>query len=196
MLCKAAIPVNKIWLTSDHHFGHRNIIYYEQRGFDSVKLMNEFMVYSWNKLVQPDDTVIHMGDFALCDKSTARSIFNSLNGTKYIIIGNHDRGPKGLKDIGFDTAEYWMQGVLLNSRKSLLFIHNIADAKDRIYDHIICGHVHSLWKTLGNAINVGVDIFDYKPVRLYDIIPDIKQDDWLSLKMLVKTRNTPKFRIP
>jgi calcineurin-like phosphoesterase family protein len=34
----------KVWFTSDHHFGHRNIIAYVKRPFENVHDMDEFLV--------------------------------------------------------------------------------------------------------------------------------------------------------
>lgn len=39
---------------------------------------------------------------------------------------------------------------------------------------LLCGHVHEKWKTRGKMINVGVDVWDYKPVALEDLVRLIK----------------------
>ena len=46
-----------IWFTSDHHFGHENIIKYCDRPFNSVGHMNAAMIEAWNGAVAPGDTV-------------------------------------------------------------------------------------------------------------------------------------------
>lgn len=35
---------------------------------------------------------------------------------------------------------------------------------------LLCGHVHEKWKTRGRMINVGVDVWDYKPVSLSTLL--------------------------
>ncbi|MBX3075784.1 hypothetical protein KF707_22435 [Candidatus Obscuribacterales bacterium] len=53
------------WFTSDHHFGHTNIIKYCNRPFNSVAHMNALMEVDWNSIVAPEDTVYYLGDFAM-----------------------------------------------------------------------------------------------------------------------------------
>ena len=84
----------KTFLISDHHFGHENILTFKKndgtllRDFSSVKDMNEFMIYCWNRVVSPEDKVYHLGDF--CFSNRHLSILDSLHGTKVLIKGNHD----------------------------------------------------------------------------------------------------------
>ena len=68
-----------IWFTSDHHFGHANIIKYTERPFNSVGHMNASMIGSWNGVVAPDDTVYYLGDFAMQPHLVAE-ILPQLNG--------------------------------------------------------------------------------------------------------------------
>ena len=78
------------WFTSDHHFGHANIIKYSERPFNSVAHMNAAMVGAWNGVVAVDDTVYYLGDFAM-QPHLVSEILPQLNGTKILIAGNHDR---------------------------------------------------------------------------------------------------------
>lgn len=45
----------KIFFTSDLHFGHKNIIRYDNRPFLSVEEMDAEIVRRWNAKVSPDD---------------------------------------------------------------------------------------------------------------------------------------------
>ena len=81
-----------IWFISDTHFGHANIIRYCNRPFASVQEMDETLVANWNAVVQPDDTVWHLGDFALVKGADVLEQYRSrLNGQINLILGNHDR---------------------------------------------------------------------------------------------------------
>jgi len=53
------------WFTADLHLGHRNIIRYCDRRFESVGVMNRALIARWNEIDDDDDTVRVLGDFAL-----------------------------------------------------------------------------------------------------------------------------------
>lgn len=80
---------SKIFFSSDHYFGHENIIKYCNRPFNSVEKMNEEMINRWNSVVNKKDDVFYLGDFSL-SKEYIKSISQKLNGSKFIIPGNHD----------------------------------------------------------------------------------------------------------
>jgi len=79
------------FFTSDTHFGHANIIRLCKRPFENVKEMNEVLIENWNKVVSDDDTVFHLGDFALGGSNVWKEIIPRLKGYINLIIGNHDR---------------------------------------------------------------------------------------------------------
>ncbi len=79
-----------IFFTSDQHFGDDRIRRYENRPFESVQAMDESLVSAWNNTVAADDRVFVLGDFALYDEEHIAGLCARLNGTKYLIKGNHD----------------------------------------------------------------------------------------------------------
>ena len=83
--------MSKIFFTSDHHFGHSNIIKFCKRPFKDVEEMNEVLIERWNEKINPEDEVYHIGDFAMTkDNELVANILDKLNGTKYLIVGNHE----------------------------------------------------------------------------------------------------------
>lgn len=83
--------LNKIWITSDTHFFHVNILKYNRPQFKDIDEMNEFIIKQWNECVGPEDIVYHLGDFAFgSDLDKIEKLFNRLNGDKRLILGNHD----------------------------------------------------------------------------------------------------------
>ncbi len=82
------------WIASDHHFGHSTLELFEpSRGvaarIDGFENAEEMLIANHNELVEPDDDVLFLGDFALNGKR-AREVLSKLNGNKIIILGNHD----------------------------------------------------------------------------------------------------------
>lgn len=54
----------KYFFTSDFHFGHKNIIRYDNRPFLSVEEMDAEIVRRWNAKVSPDDIVYILATLA------------------------------------------------------------------------------------------------------------------------------------
>ncbi len=80
------------FFTADLHLGHKNIMKYCDRPWETVEEMNAALVERWNSVVGPDDTVWVLGDLTLKQPSVYKDLFLSLNGSnKYLIAGNHDR---------------------------------------------------------------------------------------------------------
>jgi len=87
----------KRFFTSDQHFGHTNILMYEDKTrrnefgnkFLSIDEMDSFIVDQWNATDTEDDLVYCLGDF--CYKmQQMRDVLPFLNGEKILISGNHD----------------------------------------------------------------------------------------------------------
>ncbi len=81
-----------VWVTSDLHFYHKNILKYsaKTRPYSDVSEMNESIQLEWNTNVHPDDTVYILGDVAFSNAQQAAAILCRLNGRKVLIRGNHD----------------------------------------------------------------------------------------------------------
>ena len=56
---------DKLFFTSDPHFGHTNIIKYCNRPYENAKEMNESLIENWNRVVPEDGVVFCLGDFAM-----------------------------------------------------------------------------------------------------------------------------------
>jgi calcineurin-like phosphoesterase family protein/ADP-ribose pyrophosphatase YjhB (NUDIX family) len=106
----------RIWLISDTHFGHGNIIGHCARPFLEANEMDRILVNNWNNTVGPKDTVFCLGDVvwngfpprdaadgaikAWHERALLRTqeFVRRLNGRKVFVIGNHD--PAGLGEEG------------------------------------------------------------------------------------------------
>ena len=78
------------FFTADTHFGHLGAMKKFRRPFQTVREMNQTLITNWNKVVQPKDWVFHLGDFGVWGVLDLAEVFNLLNGTKVLIVGNHD----------------------------------------------------------------------------------------------------------
>lgn len=155
----------ELFVTSDHHIHHANIIKYCNRPFVDVDEMHKFMIEEWNSVVTPDDIVIHLGDYTCGGtKEEIKAITDQLNGTKILILGNHDRhGIQWFKDVGFHRVfkHRWSIGMYC-------FSHRVQDAdyltenKTRYNLH---GHSHK--HDYGDPYyNFGVDLCGYRPKKV------------------------------
>lgn len=88
LLCKR-YPNRKIYVISDHHFYHVNIIKYQRSEFSNVMEMNDYIINSHNSVVGVDDIVIFLGDFCF-KKAVIKDLLGRMNGHKYLLLGNHD----------------------------------------------------------------------------------------------------------
>lgn len=82
----------KIWFTSDLHFGHRNVIRFCNRPFADEKEMGQSLIENWNNTVGDNDIVFVLGDtFWFNDSHSIKKVLSQLKGKDiYILPGNHD----------------------------------------------------------------------------------------------------------
>lgn len=54
--------MSKVFFTSDLHFGHENVIKFDNRPFRSVEEMDAELISRWNNKVKKGDLVYVLGD--------------------------------------------------------------------------------------------------------------------------------------
>ncbi len=163
-----------IYFTSDTHFAHTNIIEYCKRPFPDVETMNRTMVERWNARVQPDDTVYHLGDFAFGPVANIGKFLSLLNGKIFLITGNHDRSVKKMLTFAFQNVAVETSIKLESCR--LLLTHRPVMMKLSVlldyppFDFNLHGHVHGAYKRRDRHINVGVDVRNFEPKTLEELL--------------------------
>lgn len=164
---------------SDLHFGHENIIKFDNRPFRDVDTMDRSMIKLWNKRVSKDDDVFIVGDFCFRSTKEPEWYLQQLKGHKHLVIGNHD-------------------SVLLNSNKAMSYFESVdkmmhvSDMGNQIClchfpiaewnkyktgSYLIYGHIHAnkddtyeFMKTRKRALNAAACINNYAPVSFKELI--------------------------
>ncbi|MBQ9160901.1 MAG: hypothetical protein IJ122_06225 [Methanobrevibacter sp.] len=163
-----------IYYTSDLHFGHKNILKWENRKCSTVDEMDKMLIDNWNSKVLENDEVYVLGDVSFYQKfDKNRELIQSLHGKKFLIKGNHDFGiTKYCKDL-FEKILPYME-IKDENREVMLFHYPIFNWNKQQYGTYHCyGHVHSneeFQLNIKNSFNVGVDVNNYFPVTLDELI--------------------------
>jgi calcineurin-like phosphoesterase family protein len=137
--------------------------------------MNAVLAENWVRVVGKDDTVFHLGDFSFMGKEATADLLTELPGRIIFLRGNHEGHPKTI----IDSLVIRFEG------HSILLTHYPERASPVMLT--FCGHIHEKWKVQYHPIipiykdvsplpskgfpivNVGVDVWDFKPVNLETI---------------------------
>ncbi len=186
------------YFTSDPHFGHGNIIRYCHRpmlrpgdldekgqwispeiGRIRTAEMDSLIITRWNERVKPGDRVICAGDFCFKKSSeapdaTGAGVFNyyrsQLNGDIVFIEGNHDSN---------NAVKTIIQSLVIKYGGRFIKITHRPEHAEGKYEFNFCGHIHTDWKFkqqvmeeghITTLINVGVDMWDFRPVSYEEIM--------------------------
>lgn len=144
---------DKLFFTSDTHWGHFNISKYCHRPFNSRSEMDNALIDNWNKVVPQDGIVVHCGDFMLPHKEDVKEyekILKKLNGNILLCRGNHDRIPLSIEPQGKLIAVVDIAMVYVDKVK-IIASHYPMLAYPA--DYQVFGHIH----TLSNGICYGID---------------------------------------
>lgn len=160
-----------IYFTADWHLDHENIIEYCGRPFNKLHVMNHVIVKNFNTLVGQDDLTYHLGDFSLRGSENWQMIsrwVKQLNGKHILVLGNHDKlDPFLYVECGFQSVHTYLKV------EGFHCIHDPAVACSvsvlKAGEWWLCGHVHNLFSNKQNVINVGVDVWNFKPVSIEEI---------------------------
>lgn len=172
---------NKLWLISDTHFGHKNIIKFQQR----PETHEEIMLSEWVWRVREGDQILHLGDVFMGKQGNPKrwaAILSRMPGEKYLIKGNHDKATDALYELaGFTIIDPFVHFPLLFSHKPAT-VNSVFNSW--MWETNIHGHIHG--NVLGqnpadpeddciipgkNYLNVSVEVTDFKPIALGNVYP-------------------------
>ena len=157
---------DKVWVWSDLHLGHENIIRYTNRPFRNASEMDEALYANWRNRVSDEDTLVFVGDLAMrtaLSEDTWRRVRQGVGRVKHLVAGNHDLTGSGtLRVAGFDfiSSLLWADGD-----PPLLFTHLPLKSLPQGWVNLH-GHTHADPPLRSPHINVSVEHLDYSPVAL------------------------------
>ena len=164
---------------SDLHFGHANVIDFDNRPFADVDEMDHCMIELWNSRVSPNDDVYIVGDFCFKAGKTPDWYLHQLRGHKHLIVGNHDK-----ITLDCENATKHLESIdkmlhVSDGDKQICLCHYpIADwYKGRHGSWLIYGHIHNrkddvyeFMKTRDHALNAAAAINNYTPVSFDELL--------------------------
>ncbi len=167
------------WFTADLHEGHGNILSYARRPFHDVEHQHEVFVRNFNARVKPEDTVYHDGDFCFRNSKGGKKGEGTTKkasdwqkdyvGNWIYLKGNHD---------GNNSLKTPIEKIYLKfGGKNICIVHNPSHA-DPTAELNLVGHIHTQWavKRLNHKsimVNIGVDVWNYRPVSFDEIMKRI-----------------------
>lgn len=166
-----------IWITSDTHYNHNNIIKYSDRPFSNTLEMNECLRDNWNETVKPGDIVYNLGDVYIGnypdENYSTERFLSSLHGRKRLILGNHDNGLDDVLRRSFQKITMWRMFKEFGLMLSHVPLHpGSFRHKCSLNVH---GHLHKNIVTHEDGtpddryLNVCVEKTDYKPINLDEL---------------------------
>lgn len=173
---------------SDCHFGHKNIIGFDQRPFFSVSEMDETMIKNWQNVVHQDDTVYILGDFCWDNATRWNEILDQLPGNKVAILGNHDQVLARNKDLQKRFLGVYNYLEIVDNMRNIVPCHFPIPVYKNLHHgwYHLYGHVHETedyvitkryfeeiaakYHISSRAYNVGTSLLGYTPRTLDELI--------------------------
>lgn len=173
---------------SDLHFGHRNVIEFDDRPFETVDIMDATLIQRWNQRVNPEDHIYVVGDLCYRNEKAEQWYLKQLNGHKHLILGNHDvRIQKNKEAMSyFDSID---QIKIIKDGENNVVLCHFPLASWPMEHHgawHIYGHVHnnredrddavSFMKSKARSLNAGCMLNEYAPATLAELIESQRRE--------------------
>lgn len=94
----------KIFFTSDWHLFHENVLKLSNRPFKDIEHMHRVLINNYNSAVPIYGICYFLGDIGFHKSPEIKNVLDQLNGTKILLLGNHDKGVTAMYNLGFDVV--------------------------------------------------------------------------------------------
>jgi calcineurin-like phosphoesterase family protein len=93
-----------IFFTSDLHIGHENSIRFDGRPFRDLEHMHNELIRRFNNTVPVNGLTYFLGDVQTHSTELTKAVLSQMNGTKVLVVGNHDKNYNSCYNAGFDVV--------------------------------------------------------------------------------------------
>jgi calcineurin-like phosphoesterase family protein len=147
--------------------------------------MNETIIRNHNERVKHEDVLFFVGDFCFRNSAggkpgegvviKAKEYEAELNGKIIFLKGNHDNN---------NSCKTIINGLLIEIAHKQIYLVHKPEHFNKDYEINFVGHVHDKWKfkrvrhsEVGwtDLINVGVDVWNFRPVNFDEIMKEYHQ---------------------
>ena len=203
---------SNIWLSSDSHYNHANIVQGVSqwddksgcRDFETIDQMNQFLVNGINDHIGVDDTLIHLGDWSFGGIENIWRFIEQINCKNiHLIFGNHDihieknkwvsyhhtLGSLGLQGL-FKSTQHYLE--LTIDKQLIVLSHYPFSSWNRMFhgSWMLHGHSH------GTLFQEELNTHWYKTSKIMDVGVDVAYSmfdeyrpfSFLEIKDIMSTR--------
>jgi calcineurin-like phosphoesterase family protein len=157
-----------LFFTADTHFGDHRTINIWRRPFAGTAEMDELLIERWNAAVQPEDEVWHLGDVAR-RAADVETLLQGLSGTKHLVRGNNDPDATCAAS-GWSSVHDYVE-LEVDQHRLVLCHYPFRSWNGQHRGAInLHGHSHGRLKPMPRQFDVGVDVHDYMPVTLAQLL--------------------------
>lgn len=198
-----------IHFTSDWHIGHANSIKFDERPFKDLDHMHRVLINNYNAQVPKDGLCYFLGDIGMSNNETLSKVLAQLNGTKILILGNHDKQHNAMYGLGFDVvlnnATIYVAGERVTMshcplrrvyREDIVKVEgemwhgefkNVAysvtdEGQFHLHGHIHSGPANDKKRIDNRQMDVGVPANKYRPLHISEI------ESWIAKTKLGLTK--------
>lgn len=131
------------------------------------------MIEHWNAVVGPEDEVWHLGDFAVGkDAAWIEACLDRLHGRKHLIAGNNDKKRTRKAKAWASVVDYVEQEF--EDRLVVMCHYPFRSWRKMDKGSInLHGHCHGRLKPMARQIDVGVDVWAFRPVALETLLASV-----------------------